>query len=757
MISSSVYSYGTALYTIRHHILPSSELIDSSVDDVLTGRFQPNMISLLKPSSSSQSTGSAHTSNTRDGRRASLVSRMGIGVDTKEPQSPSLAPQHDDLKAPGSPLLDDHAHSAGILIHHDEPGQHDAPSSGLQRLSITDESLDATLSPPPNETSTLPISPALSANAQLINNAHEKIPADRLPPTVRPGVPVRAASKIRFAPLPNPRRQRSMSTGRNIAITATMQSDGTRTLQRHARMDKDEAAYFSNPDSGPSTGYLDEQAVDDEDLEDEEDDGDDGEGKKRSSWKTMGMGSWKSGSFSSGSYTKKLLKPLLSPTNVGGGPTDASLERSTSRESGKRASADIAMPGSQSLRKTFSTTSGFIGSSPFRTAGEHERKRNFFPASNAPSGSNSATGHAMDLLGMGALGIGEKKGKNTQRTSNTPNFASLSASLGRQADTDFAPAAADVATSPRPVKMLNGRVYGKNRQAEVARKGTAEPEFVEWGGMMGQKGGGIGSIPAADAAASTASAAPSSSFGSVGRASADDDDDGSGMGWVKRRREQRERERRASEAGFSDDPPNTDVFAGHQAHHVGSLPTSSELHRHWQKGDEQNVNYLPSVNEDRVATPIHSDHFALPAPLSGGVDDPDWTQQDLSQRGRMQALDIKHEHDDPGHIVQAVQIPGNADEAVRWRNSFQADDGEDYMRHHQSGAIDVPQVEDDEEEEDGENDFESDDEEELAIEEEKKRFVMPKALRFEWANRLFLLDRQTSSAAGVEVVSRHRD
>jgi hypothetical protein len=629
-------------------------------------------------------------------------------VDTKETQSPLLAPQPEDSTVPASPVLDDHAHS-GILIHHDDP-QHD-PSSGLKRLSITGEPVDA-LSPPPHETSTLPISPALSANVQLINNAHEKIPADQLPQTVRPGVPVRAASKIRFAPLPNPRRQRSMSTGRNIAITATMQSDGTRTLQRHARMDKDEASYFSNPENAPASGYGDEQAVDDEEYEDNEDE----DGDKKRSWKTMGMGSWKSGSFSSSGYTKKLLKPLLSPSNVGGGSTEGNLERSTSRESGKRASVDTAMPSSQSLRKTFSTTSGFIGSSPFRTAGEHERKKTFFPAPNA-SGSTSATGHAMDLLGMGALGMGDKKAKNAHRASNTPNFASLSASLGRQADTDFAPAASEAPTSPRPVKMLNGRVYGKNRQPGAAQQSTTEPEFVEWGGMMGQKGGGIGSIPAGSAGA-TLAAAPSSSFGSVGGSTADDDDDGSGMGWVKRRREQRERERRASEAGFADEPPNADVFGGSQGHHVGSLPTSSELHKHWQRGEA--VDYMPSVNEDRVATPIHTDQFTLPPAISA-EDDPDWHQEDLSQRGRLQALDIKHEHDDPGHIVQAVQIPGNADEAVRWRNSFQADEDE-YARQHQAG-IGAAQAEDDEEEEDGENDFESDDEEELAMEEEKKRFV----------------------------------
>jgi hypothetical protein len=526
-------------------------------------------------------------------------------------------------------------------------------------------------------------------------------------------------------------------------------------------MDRDETGYF-NPAEGPSARYLDEEAVDDEDLEDDDDDedGDDGEGKgKKSSWKTMGMGNWKSGSFSSGSYTRKLLKPLLSPPNIGGGaghPTDASLERSTSRESGKRPSADIVMPTSQSLRKTFSTTSGFIGSSPFRTAGEHERKRTFFPASTAQSGQTSATGHAMDLLGMG-----DKKAKQAHRASNTPNFASLSASLGRQADTEFAPAAADVATSPRPVKMLNGRVYGKKRQPEADGKGAAEPEFVEWGGMMGQKGGGIGSVAAA-AAPTTPAAGPGSSVGSVGKASADDDDDGSGMGWVKRRREQRERERRASEAALSDEPPSPAVYPDIQAHHVGSLPTSSELDKHWQRGD--GVEHLPSVNEDRVATPIYTEHFQLPAVSAGrpdypGDDGAEWNSPTLSQLGRLQALDLKHEHDEPGHIVQAVQIPGDADDAIRWRQSFQGDDSEDEdVLRRESGPIDAPPGEDEYEEEDAENDFESDDEEELAIEEEKKRLVSRRDYRsVSTLLTSYLHRRQTSSAAGVEVVSRHRD
>lgn len=674
------------------------------------------MISLLKPSSTSQSAGSTTASGIKDGRHGSIASRLGIGVDEKVLQSPPLAPQRDQPESPGSPRLEDHAH--GILIHHERQ-----PSLGQQSMiSTMDNHSNTGLYTPetatgvslPQESVNLPVSPALSANVQLISNAHEKIPADQLPQTVRPGVPVRAASKIRFAPLPNPRRQRSLSTGRNIAITATMESDGTRTLQRHARMDPDHE--FFSDSSNMGTGCADEEAVDDDDLEEDDDDDDYNEGKgKRASWKTMGMGSWKTGSFSSSNYTRKLLKPLLNPSNVGGGnQPDTGLERSTSRESGKRASADVAMPGSQSLRKTFSTTSGFIGTSPFRSAAEHERKRTFFPASSSMSGP-SGGGHGMDILGMG-----DRKARQAHRASATPDFSSLSASLGRQADTDFATAGA---TSPRPVKMLNGRVYGQKRQSESAKKSSAEPEFVEWGGMMGTAGGGLGSVAGPADAAET-----SSSMGSVGKASADDDDDGSGLAWIRKRREQRDKDRRASEAGFTGAPTETSAFPDTGPHHVGSLPTSLELQKGWQRGEGVSghaFDHMPAVREDRVATPVQSEYQSLPPPPPMSVFDSSaneatgWSGHELSEQGRLQAFDEKHLHDEPGHIVQAVQIPGHPQEAVRWRQSFPTDDSDIEA----TPAALLPNDDEDEEDEDEENDFESDDEEELALEEERNRSV----------------------------------
>lgn len=112
-------------------------------------------------------------------------------------------------------------------------------------------------------------------------------------------------------------------------------------------------------------------------------------------------------------------------------------------------------------------------------------------------------------------------------------------------------------------RMLNGRVYGAKRmhnQNAFANIRSEEPEFVEWGfgGMGSVQKGGVGagiwakvqstggvSVGAHD---STSHHRPAKTE-SGGRLGGDDDDgDGSGMGWVKRRREQREKEKREREA-----------------------------------------------------------------------------------------------------------------------------------------------------------------------------------------------------------------
>ncbi|KZT11573.1 uncharacterized protein LAESUDRAFT_755209 [Laetiporus sulphureus 93-53] len=107
-------------------------------------------------------------------------------------------------------------------------------------------------------------------------------------------------------------------------------------------------------------------------------------------------------------------------------------------------------------------------------------------------------------------------------------------------------------------RMLNGRVYGAKRmngKNAFANVRTEEPEFVEWGyGGMGsvRASGGAGIWSRLQAGSGVSIGAHESDSKPRGRPSTansarDDDDDGSGMAWVKRRREQRERELREQE------------------------------------------------------------------------------------------------------------------------------------------------------------------------------------------------------------------
>ncbi|KXN82634.1 hypothetical protein AN958_02485 [Leucoagaricus sp. SymC.cos] len=103
-------------------------------------------------------------------------------------------------------------------------------------------------------------------------------------------------------------------------------------------------------------------------------------------------------------------------------------------------------------------------------------------------------------------------------------------------------------TSRKGMRMLNGRVYGVKRPQNAnvnpfANARDDEPEFVEWGY------GGMGSVKGATSAGAhgrwerlhgTSTTAKTAVVG-------DDEDDGSGMAWIKKRREQREREKREQE------------------------------------------------------------------------------------------------------------------------------------------------------------------------------------------------------------------
>lgn len=107
---------------------------------------------------------------------------------------------------------------------------------------------------------------------------------------------------------------------------------------------------------------------------------------------------------------------------------------------------------------------------------------------------------------------------------------------------------------PKPKRMLNGRVYGArkhhhNSATAFANIPDVEPEFVEWGygGMGSVKAGGMWGKVQSDQKFFVGHS------GDRGRpealhSGADDGDDGSGMGWVKKRREERERKKREEQS-----------------------------------------------------------------------------------------------------------------------------------------------------------------------------------------------------------------
>jgi len=109
---------------------------------------------------------------------------------------------------------------------------------------------------------------------------------------------------------------------------------------------------------------------------------------------------------------------------------------------------------------------------------------------------------------------------------------------------------ATATVQPKPKRMLNGRVYGARKHHHNSANvfdniPDDDPEFVEWGygGMGSVKAGGIWGKVQSDqkffVGHSEDRGRPEAPH-----SAADDGDDGSGMGWVKKRREERERQKR---------------------------------------------------------------------------------------------------------------------------------------------------------------------------------------------------------------------
>ncbi|OCF75229.1 hypothetical protein I204_04082 [Kwoniella mangroviensis CBS 8886] len=500
--------------------------------------------------------------------------------------------------------------------------------------------------------------------------------------------------KIRFAPLPDPRRPRSLSTGRNIAWTNQVDENG------------DEKRQLSIKDH--TTPDDDEYAVqDDSDEEERGGEEDEGDGKSGRRWsKSMGLSSsWK--------VSKKLL--------TGKNPIK---DKEKDKEDGF-----MTYPQGAPLKKSVST-GGFIGSSPFRWTSETERKNSMqgsspptltsFLSSRSDSNPNTASGHRRNSSLEPGTGS-----SYSNRLSSSP--------------------------STTPIKMMNGRVYGSRRASEAAERERKirekiEPAFVEWGqGQVAQR---------------TTEGSSSGKGGFLG-----DNDDGGGMAWVKRRREERERQKREKEEqeklqreqGVSGAGENGKEGIGvEEALSTSSSSSTSSLDLNSKKptlgintGDLKTpaieISELPPTPIIRVSADSDSTSNSN-SPNTNTHGQSEYTKStmsmDVGPKGERMTptppnvsseaihapkalVDERKEGD---HVVQAMRIPSGttAQKSNKLKDPF-AQEGQ----NNDNPSDEEEEEEDEEEEEEDDGDFDDDEEEEIDI-------------------------RTTSSAAGVEVISRHK-
>nr|XP_019050646.1 hypothetical protein I302_01084 [Kwoniella bestiolae CBS 10118]OCF29576.1 hypothetical protein I302_01084 [Kwoniella bestiolae CBS 10118] len=271
---------------------------------------------------------------------------------------------------------------------------------------------------------------SITSEKEDISSSYSPVPSPILGGNQTPGL---KSLKIRFAPLPDPRRPRSLSTGRNIAWTNEVDENG------------DEKRQLSLKDHA-----VDDYAVQDESDEEppEEEDGDE-ESKTRRWSKSMGLSSsWK--------VSKKLL--------TGKNPIK-------DKEKDKE---EMSTYGQGAPLKKSVSTGGFIGSSPFRWTAETERKSSM-------QGTSPPT--VTSFL--------------SSRSSSTPGGSSPSASGHRRNSSLEPGSSYNsrLSSSPSttPIRMMNGRVYGSRRASEAAAREKQlreknEPAFVEWGqGQVAQR------------------------------------------------------------------------------------------------------------------------------------------------------------------------------------------------------------------------------------------------------------------------------
>ncbi|TYJ52877.1 hypothetical protein B9479_006512 [Cryptococcus floricola] len=469
-------------------------------------------------------------------------------------------------------------------------------------------------------------------------------------------------NKIRFAPLPDPRYQRSLSTGRNVALRSGVDPDGVET--RHLEL--------QNMD--------DEYAVDDDDDDDEDEDQESRLKRGRSWSKDMGLKSgWKG--------TKKLLRgknPISSKDKEDGGYQGEPLTRSSST-------------GGIMGRQVVSTNKV----SPFRWTVETERKKDML-------GTPPASARSL-------LSANRPDSLYKTQTPPSPTLKPSSSGHHRTSSIEARPSSS-LGASPAPVKMLNGRVYGSRRASEAAEREKEyrqklEPAFVEWGSA------GVGA------------GAPVVAKTSGRGAFLGDEDDGGGMAWVKKRREEREKRRSVENAlQVAGEVQET----GSASHSGGLSPSQSSTSSFEQDSGKPALDVRTDIKTpdiDPAQLPSHSP--TIVASPHDRTDSPINLSRQAEEDGRGMTIS---ETVNEKSVKQAMVVPSDKAKKAQDRVPFTDPFSEDHQFANERSGSEDEEDEGDEDEEEEDGDFDDDDDEEE-------------------------LDavRTTSSAAGVEVISRHKD
>ncbi|KAL1659325.1 hypothetical protein GGF50DRAFT_92015 [Schizophyllum commune] len=240
--------------------------------------------------------------------------------------------------------------------------------------------------------------------------------------------------------------------------------------------------------------------------------------------------------------SRPLSKTLLRPFSMSSSGGDADIKRCSSQspsETSLTPTPSLASNNSTATHVSSATLKSFPSPEEILTLGTINLFRTSSRSSDSGSSLRSGWGRRTSKASLYNGGSPLTRSESTQSYASPAKAGSSSSSvpssplLGKKKKKSRS---SSVSAPER--RMLNGRVYGRRPVSAVNHFRTArdtDPEFVEWGY------GGMGSVKNEDNRWSKVQGA--TSFGSRDP----DEDDGSGMGWVRRRKEQREREAREKE------------------------------------------------------------------------------------------------------------------------------------------------------------------------------------------------------------------